>query len=107
MSRKIWVVLSLAVGLTCILSAEDKTRGPAADEEKVWKQKQAYWEYVKALNVPDTRVCGMRILWVGLRRRPRRCTKIILPTGWRKTARRRTRCNATNWNTQGSRKWAM
>ena len=58
MARRIWVVLFLWVGLTSVLSGDDKPRGAAADEEKVWKLEQSYWEYVKALDV-----AGYKTLW--------------------------------------------
>ncbi len=58
MTRKVWVVLFLAVVLSRIASGQDKPNVAAADEEKVWKLEQSYWEYVTALDVP-----GYKSLW--------------------------------------------
>jgi ketosteroid isomerase-like protein len=58
MSRNVWVALLLAVSLTHIANGEEKPRGRAADEGKIWKLEQSYWEYVKALDVP-----GYKSLW--------------------------------------------
>jgi ketosteroid isomerase-like protein len=58
MSRKIWVVPFLIVGLTRFINGQDKPGRTTADEEIVWRLEQSYWEYVKALDV-----AGYKNLW--------------------------------------------
>jgi len=48
----------LTISLTRLAAGQDKPQVVAADEEKVWKLEQSYWEYVKALDVP-----GYKSLW--------------------------------------------
>lgn len=57
MIRKLCLILFL-IGLTRIAGGQDKPHVVAADEERVWKLEQSYWEYVKALDVP-----GYKSLW--------------------------------------------
>ncbi len=58
MARRIWFVLFLWAGLTGVFSGQNKAHVVVADEERVWKLEQSYWDYVKALDVP-----GYKSLW--------------------------------------------
>ncbi|SRR5258706_7819379 len=57
LQRISWMFL-LTISLTRLAAGQDKPQFVAADEEKVWKLEQSYWEYVKALDVP-----GYKSLW--------------------------------------------
>ena len=55
---KTWILLLLTIGLVPVLGQQPKGKTAAADEEKVWRLEQSYWEYVKALDV-----AGYKTLW--------------------------------------------
>jgi len=89
-----------------VFAQQTNAKAVTADEEKVWKLEQSYWEYVKVLDVASYKTLWHKICWLALYSSCASGQDHI--ADWVEDERKeQNSCNATNWNTPDLRKWAM